>query len=163
MKKINISILAAFTKDRQIIGKNGKIPWKLPSERDRFKEICKNKLVLMGRKSFEEIGKALSYCTILIISKTLKTAPEGCLLVNSFEEAVKLAQKESGEVLVAGGQEIYQQALPLATTIYATEINFSYEGDRAFPEINKKEWTRTVETEKTENGISYEYVTYRRK
>ena len=75
-----ISLLVAYTKNKRVIGAQGKIPWKLSSERNRFKEICKNKYVIMGRKSFEEIGKPLPYCTLVIISherifKNLKTCP----------------------------------------------------------------------------------------
>lgn len=117
----------------------------------------------MGRKSFEEIGKALPYCTILIISKTLKTVPQGCMKTSSIEEGIKLAEKNDSEVLIAGGQEIYEQTLPLADTIYATEIDAPFEGDRFFPKINEQEWERIPETKREENGIKYEYVTYKRK
>jgi len=152
----NITLLTAYTKNNRVIGKNGKIPWKLASERDRFKDLTAGKKVIMGRTTFEEIGHALPYCTIIILSKTMNQAPEGCLLARSADEAVKLC---GNEVLVGGGQEVYQQFLPFATKVYATEIEAEFEGDRYFPELEGK-WKRNVEAEKMENGIAYEYVCY---
>lgn len=160
---MNISLLAAYTKKNRVIGKNGKIPWKLPSERNKFKHICNNKYVIMGRKTFEEIGKALPYCTIIIISTTIQNIPEGCLLEKSLENAISFIQSkqksQETEILIAGGQSIYEQALPLANKIYATEIEKEFEGDRFFPKISN-EWRLTSSEKKEELGISYKYVEY---
>ncbi len=170
-----ISLLVAYTKDKRVIGAQGKIPWKLSSERNRFKEICAGKYVIMGRKSFEEIGKPLSYCTLIVVSKTwiasslTAFAPrndEGSLslskgleICSSLEEAIDFC-KEHGqeEILVAGGESIYRQALPYAAKIYATEIDADFEGDVFFPELGP-EWTGTVEAVHEENGITYRYLT----
>ena len=174
--KPNISILVAYDKNR-VIGSDGKIPWSLTSERTRFKQVCHNKHIIMGRKSFEEIGRALPYCTIVIVSKTMEKAPEGCVLVDSIEKAIEYcvnAEKKIAatnttdststdkEILVAGGEEIYRQTLPYAKTIYATEIDASFPGDRFFPKLTGR-WTKTVEANCEENFIKYTYVTYRRK
>ena len=70
-----ISLLVAYTKNKRVIGAQGKIPWNLPSERNRFKEICRGKYVIMGRKSFEEIGKPLPYCKLVIVSKKWIVSP----------------------------------------------------------------------------------------
>lgn len=168
MTNKNLAILVAYSSNR-VIGAQGTIPWNLPSERNRFKEICNGKKIIMGRRSFEEIGKALSYCTIVVVSKTLGSVPSGCLLADSLEKAIEIcgglspiaapmAQKE--EILVAGGEEIYRQALPYCNTIYATEILQEFEGDRFFPKLNEKAWNKTVQAEHTECGIKYQYVTY---
>lgn len=176
--KLNIALLVAYDKNR-IIGSDGKIPWSLTSERTRFKQVCHNKHIIMGRKSFEEIGRALPYCTIVIVSKTMKAAPEGCVLVDSIEKAIEycvnaeeLSDNATGtptgtsstekEILVAGGEEIYRQTLPYANTVYATEIDASFPGDRHFPKLTGH-WTKTVEANCEENDIRYTYVTYRRK
>lgn len=163
---MNTAILVAYSLNR-VIGAQGVIPWNLPSERNRFKEICKNKKVIMGRKTFEEIGKPLSYCTIVIVSSSMKTAPEGCLLAKTFKQAINLCRQNADadtEILIAGGQEIYTQALPLCSKIYATEIQMNIEGDRFFPTLPQEEnWQKTVEMEKEENGIKYQYVTWQRK
>ncbi|MCQ2575130.1 MAG: dihydrofolate reductase [Treponema sp.] len=156
-----LSLLVAYSKNR-VIGSGGKIPWNLPSERNRFKSLCSKKFILMGRKSFEEIGHGLSYCTIIIISKTLKTAPEKCLLAENIEEAIKLASsKNSSEILIAGGAEIYKQTLPRAAKIYATEIDAEFSGDSYFPELDKG-WLKKEGESFTENGINYRYVTFTR-
>lgn len=169
MKKSDceISLLVAYTKNGRVIGSGGKIPWNIPSERNRFKRLCQNKDVLMGRKTFEEIGHALPYCTIVIISKTMKECPDGCKLAASFEEGIKLCSQN--EILVAGGQELYEQAMLDAQTrrIYATEVELEVAGDRFFPELGiewKKAALETAENKSThtENGISFEYVTFTR-
>ena len=165
---MNISILVAYDKNR-VIGSDGKIPWSLTSERTRFKQVCHNKHIIMGRKSFEEIGRALPYCTIVIVSKTMKAAPEGCVLVDSIEKAIEYCvnieennASTEKEILVAGGEEIYRQTLPYAKTIYATEIDASFPGDRHFPKLTGR-WTKTIEANCEENDIRYTYITYRRK
>ena len=171
-KNISISLLAAYTAKDRVIGAQGKIPWKLSSERNRFKSICNNKYVIIGRKSFDEIGKALSYCTLVIVSKKMKTAPEGCLLCKSYKKAVRLiyrlnsgadcaAVKPKGavEILVAGGESIYKKAIKHCSKIYATEIKKDFKGDRFFPSLKGK-WTKKVEQTVSEDGIEYDYVLF---
>ena len=153
-----ISLLVAYTKNKRVIGAQGKIPWKLSSERNRFKEICRNKYVIMGRKSFEEIGKPLPYCTLVIVSherifKNLKTCPS----LNAAIEFCKAQGQE--EILVAGGATIYEQALPYADKIYATEIDADFDGDTFFPALDDS-WHGTVEETHEEDGIKYTYWTY---
>ena len=153
-----LSLLVAYTKNKRVIGAQGKIPWKLSSERNRFKEICKNKYVIMGRKSFEEIGKPLPYCTLVIVSherifKNLKTCPS----LNAAIEFCKAQGQE--EILVAGGATIYEQALPYADKIYATEIDADFDGDTFFPALDDS-WHGTVEETHEENGITYTYTTF---
>ena len=153
-----LSLLVAYTKNKRVIGAQGKIPWKLSSERNRFKEICKNKYVIMGRKSFEEIGKPLPYCTLVIISherifKNLKTCP-------SLDAAIDFCKAQGQEeILVAGGATIYEQALPYADKIYATEIDADFDGDTFFPALDDS-WHGTVEETHEENGITYTYTTF---
>lgn len=176
-----ISILVAYTKKDRIIGDRGVIPWHIPSDRSRFKEICKDKFIIMGRKSFDEIGHRLPYCTIIIISRTLKNAPEGCLLAKSLVDGIELARNysdgaqvddkhinenqvdDNSEILIAGGGEIYRQALNMAETckIYATEIDENFKGDVTFPPLGK-EWEKTSEAQKSELGINFKYVIYER-
>lgn len=158
---MNISLLAAYTKNHFVLGSQGKIPWNLPGERNRFKALCTGKCIIMGRKSYEEIGHPLSYCTIIVVSTTLSWVPEGCLLAKNLEEAITISNKKQDEVLIAGGQSLYEQALPLANTIYATEIELNVAGDTFFPEI-KNNWTKTIVETKIENQIKYDYVLYKR-
>lgn len=154
-----LSILVAYTKNNRVIGAQGKIPWNLSSERNRFKAICNKKTVIMGRKTFEEIGHALPYCTILIVSKSMDKAPQGCILAKSLEQAFEISNKTNGEVLVAGGEEIYKQTLSKAQKIYATEIEMEVSGDTFFPELDSS-WQKTFEEIHQENEISYKYLTF---
>ena len=144
-----ISLLVAYTKNKRVIGAQGKIPWKLPSERNRFKAVCNGKYVIMGRKSYEEIGHPLPYCTLVVVSSKEK----------SLDEAIKYCKAQNQEeILIAGGGSIYRQALPYADKIYATEIDADFEGDVFFPELGP-EWVGTVESTHMECGIRYSYLT----
>ena len=155
---MSISLLVAYTKNKRVIGAQGKIPWNIPSERNRFKQICKNKPVIMGRKSFEEIGKPLSYCTLVVISKN--HTRNDVIFADSIEDAVEICKKMGEkEILVAGGGSIYKQTLPFATKIYATEIDADFDGDVFFPELTGQ-WTKSIESVHEENGIKYSYVTF---
>ena len=173
-----ISILVAYTKNKRVIGAQGKIPWKLSSERNRFKEICRDKYIIMGRKSFEEIGKPLPYCKLVIVTRDSRVKPENdkgisendkgisendnnnLFFKKSLEEAIDFCKaQEQEEILIAGGATIYEQALPHAKKIYATEIDANFEGDTFFPPL-APEWTSTLEETHEENGIKYTYLTY---
>ena len=153
-----ITLIAACSKNR-VIGCNGKIPWNIPTERDRFKELTKGKFVIMGRKSFEEISHALSYCTIIVVSKSLKKVPRGCLLTSSLEQAIAFCGKD---VIIAGGQEIYEKTIQLADLIYLTEIDLQVEGDRFFPDFDTNKYTMTVD-KSFQGEIPYKYITYKKK
>lgn len=153
-----ITLIAACSKNR-VIGCNGKIPWNIPTERDRFKELTKGKFVIMGRKSFEEISHALSYCTIIVVSKSLKKVPKGCLLTSSLEQAIAFCRKD---VIIAGGQEIYEKTIQLADLIYLTEIDLQVEGDRFFPDFDTSKYTMKVD-KSFQGEIPYKYITYKKK
>ncbi len=163
-----ISLLVAYTKNKRVIGAQGKIPWKLSSERNRFKEICAGKYVIMGRKSFEEIGKPLSYCTLVVVSRSLGSlslskGAQGLKICASLEEAIDFCKAQGQEeILVAGGGEIYRQALPYATKIYATEIDADFPGDTFFPDLDNT-WTSTVESTHVDCGVTYSYLTFTKK
>ncbi len=182
LKNHLISLIAAYTKNGRVIGSGGKIPWSLKSERNRFKKICNNKKIIMGRKSFEEIGHALPYCTIIILSRTLKAAPQGCILARTLEEAIDKVDEAndtdvSDEIIIAGGGELYRQTMPFADKIYATEIDIDFdsdfEGDTFFPSLDQsgstgKKWQCLEEESHCEKDlisgkeICYKYLTYTR-
>ncbi len=164
-----ISLLVAYTKNKRVIGAQGKIPWKLPSERNRFKKLCNGKYVIIGRKSFEEIGKPLRYCTLVVVSKTIRGpstssgTTEKLHFSHSLEEAIEFCKAQGQEeILVAGGESIYRQTLPYATKIYVTEIDADFDGDTFFPELDNT-WTRTVESTHEDCGINYSYLTFVKK
>ena len=159
-----ISLLVAYTKNKRVIGAQGKIPWKLSSERNRFKQICAGKYVIMGRKSYEEIGKPLPYCKLVVISRNAGSLrhSKGPIICTSLEDAINYCKSQNQEeILIAGGGTIYEQTLPYADKIYATEIDANFEGDVFFPELGA-EWVGTIEETHEENGISYKYITFTR-
>ena len=145
-----ISLLVAYTKNKRVIGAQGKIPWKLSSERNRFKQICAGKYVIMGRKSYEEIGKPLPYCKLVIVSSKTQ----------NLEDSINYCKSQGQEeILIAGGGTIYEQTLPYANKIYATEIDADFNGDVFFPKLGP-EWTGTVDEVHEEDGISFKYITF---
>ena len=150
-----ISIIAAVS-DNNVIGKNNKLPWHLPEDLKRFKEVTSGHTVIMGRKTYESIGRPLPNRVNIVITRNKDFKPKGVKVVHSIEEALSLAS-EAGETetFIIGGAEIYKQALPLANKIYLTRINKNYKGDAYFPELGK-EWKETECVKKE----GYEFCTY---
>lgn len=138
-----ISIIVAMGNNR-VIGKNNSLIWHLPADLKHFKELTMGKPVIMGRKTFESMGKALPGRTnIVVTGKTGFGAPD-CLVANSLEKSLEIVSKEP-EVFIAGGGEIYKQAIPIVDRMYITIIDHSFDGDTCFPEFSKKVWTITEE------------------
>ena len=128
-----VSIIAAMSRNR-IIGVDGSIPWNIPADMSRFRGLTLGHTVIMGRKTFESIGRPLSGRKNIIISRDPSYHFEGALTASSLNEALELAE-DDGEVFICGGGEIYQQALPLASRIYLTIVDIIVEGDTMFPLI----------------------------
>jgi len=157
-----ISIIAAISKN-YVIGKEGKIPWDIPGEKKRFKELTTGKAVIIGRKSFEEIGRPLPNRYNVVVSRTKKFFGQNCTTVNSLSEALELLRKRNEkEVFIAGGRRLYEEALPYAKYIYLTVIDRIYEGDVYFPIFNSDEFIKIYE-ERIEGPIPYTYYTFERK
>ena len=147
-----ISIIVAVAKNG-VIGKAGKMPWKIPGEQRQFKELTTGHVVIMGRKSFEEIGHPLPDRKNIVVSKTKVFSGENLITAKSLEEALTLAGKE--EIFIAGGAELFQKALPLADRIYITYVDLEVpNGDRFFPDFPEEEYHREV-IEKVGGETSY--------
>lgn len=136
-----IALIAAKSRNG-VIGRDGKIPWNIPNEKRFFKEMTMGHLVVMGRKSYEEIGRPLPGRTTLVVSKTQNFDHQGCVTVKSLQEAIEFANERT--LFVAGGAALYKEALPLADILYLTEIDSEVEGDVYFPEFNPKQYQRTI-------------------
>lgn len=149
-----ISIIAAMGKNR-IIGKNNSLPWKLTEDMKRFKELTAGKPVIMGRKTFESIGRHLPNRLNIVVTHDRNYKAEGCIVANSAEEALKAAEGNE-EIMVIGGAQIYKEFLPIANKMYLTLINENFEGDAYFPDYNKNEW-KEVRREEHKSG-KYRYV-----
>jgi dihydrofolate reductase len=159
-----ISLIAAMAKNR-VIGRGGKIPWHLPADMRHFKEVTTGHPVIMGRKTYESIGRALPGRTNIVLSRNPEFAPVDAAVVPSFKEALKITEG-AGEIFIIGGQSLYEQALPAAQKIYLTLVDAEAEGDAFFPELDKSEWRvahseRHIKDEK--NPLGYTYLIYERK
>lgn len=151
-----ISIIVAMNRDR-VIGKDGVLPWDIPQDMERFREITTGHPVIMGRKTYESIGKALPGRTNIVLSRRKETYAPGCVVVKSVYSALWLAgmseggDGEGGEVFVIGGGEVYQAFLAQARRLYLTEIHAEVQGDVLFPEVDWDEWA-LVSTEPGATG-----------
>lgn len=156
-----LSAIAAMAEDR-VIGKDNQMPWHLPADLKHFKTTTNGHPVLMGRKTFESIGKPLPNRTNIIITRDASYSAPDCLIVTSAEAALSMAlEQEMTEVFVIGGAEIYKQLLPQIQRLYLTLIHHKFEGDTYFPELLADEW-REVSREKhladEKNKYDYSFV-----
>lgn len=154
-----LGLIVAYAENR-VIGKDGMIPWRIKGEQLRFKELTTGNVVIMGRRSYEEIGRPLPNRTTIVISSTKNFDQENCYTVKSVQEAIELAGDR--DAYISGGAGVYREALPYVDKMYITEIHKVIEGDTYFPEFDKDEWEREVEKE-VDGEIPYTYVTYTRK
>ena len=149
--------------ENHVIGKDNKLLWYLPNDLKHFKEITIGHTIIMGRKTYESVGKPLPKRRNIIITRQRATIP-GCEVVNSIEAALALCAGED-EVFIVGGTEIYRQSLALTDRIYLTIIHKEFEGDSFFPDINKEEWkevSREDHQPDAKNPLPYSFITLER-
>lgn len=151
-----IALIVAVAKN-QVIGNNGYIPWKIKGEQKRFRELTTGNVVVMGRRSYEEIGKPLPNRTTIVISNTKNFDGENCVTAKSLIEAIKLAGNK--DIYISGGARLYEEVSPLVEKMYITEIDRNIEGDTYFPPFNKEQFVKEI-NQKYEGEIPYTYVTY---
>ncbi len=156
-----ISLVAAMAKNR-VIGLNNQMPWHLPADLKHFKAVTLGKPILMGRKTFESIGKALPGRRNIVISRNSHYLAEGCEVVKSIEEALELTANEE-EVMVIGGGFLYQAFIDRANRLYLTFIDLETQGDTYFPEFEAFDLTElnreSYQADET-NPYAYQFVTY---
>ena len=140
-----ISLIAALGRDR-VIGRDGGLPWHLPADLKRFKELTLGHPIIMGRKTHESIGRALPGRANLVVTRQRDYRAEGCVVVGSLEEALSYAVDDD-EVFVIGGASLYAEALPVATRMYLTYVDGEFDGDVYFPPYDESAWTRRDATE----------------
>lgn len=159
---MKISMIAAMAKNR-IIGKNKQMPWYLPADLKHFKALTLGKPVIMGRKTYESIGKALPGRKNIVISNNQKYTLSDAIVVNSSESALRAAGKDVSEVMIIGGGAIYQTFLPLAEQLFLTFIDLNTDGDTQFPDYDKVANWHVAESEShcmdEKNTYNYEFVT----
>lgn len=153
-----IALIVAYAQNK-VIGNKGCIPWKIPGEQKRFKEFTTGNVVIMGRRSYEEIGKPLPNRTTIVISNTKNFDAENCITASFLKEALELANNR--DVYISGGSKLYEEAMSIVDKMYITEINEVIEGDTYFPEFNESDFVKEI-GEKHLANIGYTYVTYTR-
>ncbi|QJD82577.1 dihydrofolate reductase [Cohnella herbarum] len=159
---MTITLIAAVASNG-VIGNNNELIWRLPADMKYFRQHTIGKPVLMGRKTFESLGKPLKDRTNVILSRTLQEAPEGCELVRTIPEAI--AKYGEDELMVIGGGDIYKQALGIADRLQLTEIAQDFEGDTYFPFFDREEWklvSREVGTQDDKNLLPFAFCVYER-
>jgi dihydrofolate reductase len=157
-----VTIVVAIS-ENHVIGKDNKLLWHMPTDLKHFKEITTGHTVIMGRKTYESVGKPLPNRRNIIITRQNITI-EGCEVVNSIETALSLC-KDEAEVFIVGGAEIYKEAISLTDRIYLTIIHKEFEGDSFFPEINEQEWKEVFREDHQpdqKNLLPYSFVTLQR-
>jgi dihydrofolate reductase len=159
---MTVSIIVAIAKNNAI-GKDNKLLWYLPNDLKHFKDVTTGHTVIMGRKTYDSVGKPLPKRRNIIITRQAINI-EGCEVVNSLEAALALC-KDEDEVFIVGGAEIYRQAIPLTDRIYLTVIDQEFDGDSFFPELDPTEW-KEKERENFEpdekNKLRYSFITLER-
>ena len=133
-----ISIIVAVDKN-WVIGKQGGLPWKLPADLKHFQDLTTGHTVVMGRKTYDSIGKPLPNRINIIVSRNNDLKISGCIVVKSVEEALGVSPNNQ-DIFIMGGGEIYRQSLPFAQIVYLTRIDYEFDGDIFFPELNSSEW-----------------------
>ena len=164
---MKIAIIVAVAKNNVIGGEN-KLLWHLPADLKHFKNLTTGHCIVMGRKTYESIGRPLPNRTNIIISRNDDFKAEGCVLFKSLEKAMESAQEleQNGTIFIIGGGNVYKQAMPLADEIYVTDVDLEIEGDTYFPAISPKDWTleesNSFEPDE-KNKLNYSFKKYVRK
>lgn len=154
-----IALVVAHGTNR-VIGNQGQIPWDLPEDLHHFRDLTTGYAIVMGRKTYESIGRPLPGRLNIVVSRTVNFEGENLMTVSSIEEAIKAAGDR--DVYFSGGAKIYEESLPLVERMYITEVDGAFDGDAFFPEYDTSQFERIVEKEFHEE-LPYRFVTYIRK
>jgi len=167
---MKIVLIAAFAQNR-VVGINNTLPWHLPEDLKYFKRTTSGKAIIMGRKTYDSIGRPLPNRTNIVISRNSDFQADGVRVVASLEAAIELAKEvnfinDVQEVMVIGGASIYEAALPIADRLYLTHVHAEIEGDAYFPEVNFKQWLEVSREDyqaSDKNPYDYSFVVYDKK
>lgn len=161
MSKPTISLIAAMAKNR-VIGKNNQMPWHLPADLAHFKRLTLGKPIIMGRKTFESIGKPLPGRQNIVISRNSELDIPGCVIASSLTDAIKLVENAI-EVMIIGGGQLYAESILQANRLYLTFIDLEVDGDTQFPEFEHLalvELNREKHSADEKNPYDCEFVDY---
>lgn len=157
---MRISIIAAMAKNR-VIGVRNELPWRLPADMRRFRQITMGHPVLMGRKTHESIGKPLPGRENIVLSRNSGYSAESCVVVHDVDAAIARCAADA-EVMIIGGASFYAQVLPRAARMYLTYVHHDFEGDQYFPAFDECEWRESAREDfaaDETNPYSFSFVT----
>jgi len=158
------TIIAAIA-ENNALGKDNDLIWHLPADLIRFRKTTTGHHIIMGRNTYESIGKPLPNRTTVIITRNKNYTAEGCIIVNSISEALEVAKSDETPFII-GGAQIYKDAIELADQLDITEVHHTFDADVYFPEIDKNIWEETKRENfnpDDKNKYSYSFVSYRKK
>jgi dihydrofolate reductase len=158
--------LVVAVAENGVIGRDNQLIWRLPNDLKHFKNITLGHPIIMGRRTYEAIGRPLPGRTNIVVTRQPDWQAEGTETTYSVPEALELAQTYDENIFVIGGAEIYRQSLSAVDTVYLTEVHHSFEGDVTFPDLNKTEWreeTRERHEPDEKHDYAYSFVTLRRR
>lgn len=161
---MKISLLVAIS-ENNVIGKDNKLIWHLPADLKLFKDLTLGHHIIMGRKTFDSIGKPLPGRTSVIITRNKDYEMPGCIIVNSLDQAISAARNDD-EIFIIGGGEIFKDAMKVADKLYLTIVHEYFEGDTFFPAIDMNNWTelkRQKHLPDEKNKYSYSFCEFVRK
>lgn len=164
MNTQNLSLIVAMAKNRTI-GINNTLPWRIPADLKHFKALTMGHHMIMGRKTFDSIGKPLPGRTTVVVTRNEALKIAGCVMATSLQKAVAACANDE-EIFVVGGAELYALALPLAHKMYVTEIQQEVAGDAFFPQFDRAEWQETareIHHQETPKVLECHFVTYQRR
>lgn len=163
---MRVSLIAAVG-ERSVIGTDGGLPWRLPADMKHFRRTTMGKPVVLGRTTYESIGKPLKGRTNIVVTRDPDYRAEGCVVVHDIESALRAAQTTGAdEVMVAGGASLYRALLPRADRLYLTRVRADVKGDTFFPDIDFAQWTQIERTDRAateKNPIDMSFITFDRK
>lgn len=157
-----VRIVVAYA-DNRTIGRDNTLPWRLPGDMAHFRRTTMGLPIIMGRKTWESLGRPLPGRHNIVISRNPQLQANGATLATSLPDALRAAGDQDA-VCIIGGAQIYAQALPLADDIVATEVHADVEGDAVFPQLDETQWQEIQrDPQPPENGLHYDFVVYRRR
>ncbi|WP_257448759.1 dihydrofolate reductase [Archangium lipolyticum] len=158
---MTLSAIVAMASNR-CIGRDNALPWRLPADLKRFKQLTMGHTLILGRKTYESIGRLLPGRTFIVVTRQRDYAPEGVQVAHSLEQALELARGD--EVFIAGGADLYRQAMDRVQRLYLTRLERPYEGDTFFPEVDLSGWRLVFEEHHpaTATEPPFSFLTYER-
>jgi dihydrofolate reductase len=150
--------LVAAVADNGVIGNAGDIPWRIPADFAHFKALTLGHVLVMGRATYDSIGRALPGRTTIVLTRDPMWSADGVLVAGGLDEALELAGTIPGEVFVVGGAGVYAQALDRADAQVLTEVHLSPEGDTSYPDFDRSGWVETRREPHLDAEIPHEFV-----